>query len=156
MSEVTLLNQPGMMIGVVAVMFGALAIVVYAQGQSIRRLRAMLRDTAAPVAPQSTTVRARRIELEDASGKLRAALKIEASGTVAFELMSAEGRTRAMLGVSAGGAPMMMLAEQAEKLAVEEIDPVAANAKGDGANGNGNGIARPFSNKPDRADWIPE
>ena len=54
-------------------------------------------------------IRARRIELVDAQGIVRAALAVHADGTAGVDLSDAEGRVHASLTLDAGGVPRLNL-----------------------------------------------
>jgi len=59
---------------------------------------------------------AERFVLRDTGGRVRAALGMEADGSVGLWLLDSAGKTRAGVGVSREGSPVMALADQTGKV----------------------------------------
>ncbi len=74
-----------------------------------------LTTASAKAAPEpATTLRAQRLELLDASGRVRGQIQVEDSGEVVFRLRDEAGRIRVKLGASQRGSALILLDERTE------------------------------------------
>jgi hypothetical protein len=67
-----------------------------------------------PALGPATTLRAQRLELLDASGRVRGQIQVEDSGEVVFRLRDEAGRIRVKLGASQRGSALILLDERTE------------------------------------------
>lgn len=82
-------------------------VIVLIVGAGLFIQAAFLGNTGQEQAP--SVIRAQKIELVDAAGKVRASLKIEESGETVFRLMDENGSIRVKLGASEDGSGLVLL-----------------------------------------------
>jgi hypothetical protein len=67
-----------------------------------------------PAPSSATTLRAQRLELLDASGRVRGQIQVEDGGEVVFRLRDEAGRIRVKLGASQRGSALILLDDRTE------------------------------------------
>lgn len=73
-----------------------------------------LTTAGAKASPEPTTLRAQRLELFDASGRVRGQILVEDGGEVVFRLRDEAGRIRVKLGASQRGSALILMDDRTE------------------------------------------